>query len=211
MASIGLEAKGGPSAVTAATLVNDYQLVSSDSRRLEIRELHTLGPAGTNCEKAAYTWLRRQGRDGVVHLYPTLEDAVEGIAGDPASGLLACVVYPELHTLVFSNLHRLAMVDCFVLPTHNMVLALRPGVATPRSIASHPAPVGLIPDTIAERRLVNSNTQAAIDCARGLNDACITTAVSAREHGLDVIADFGPVPMGFSIHAPVARSNGSLR
>jgi len=197
--------------VTAMTLVDERELVRSDSPRVEIRELHTLGPAGTNCEKAAYTWLRQQGRDGAVHLYPTLEDAVEGIDGDPASGLLACVVYPELHTLVFSNLHRLAMVDCFVLPTHNMVLALRPGVTTPRSVASHPAPVGLIPDTIVERRLVNSNTRAAMDCARGLNDACITTAVSAQEHGLQVIADFGPVPMGFSIHAPLARGNGSLR
>ena len=197
--------------MTAMTLVHERELVSSDSPRLDIRELHTLGPAGTNCEKAAYTWLRRQGRDPVVHLYPTLEDAVEGIDGDPTSGLLACVVYPELHTLVFSNLHRLAMVDCFVLPTHNMVLALRPGVTTPRSVASHPAPAGLIPDTIVERRLVNSNTRAAMDCARGLDDACITTIVSAQEHGLHVVADFGPVPMGFSIHAPLARSIGSLR
>ena len=133
-------------------------------------------------------------------LHQTLEKGVEKIGDDRSSVLIACIVYPDLHNLVFSHRERLEIVECFVFSTHNMVLASRDG-RMPSSVASHPAPRKLVPDE-ASCRLVTSNAQAAIDCARGEIDGCITTLTAARLHGLEVVRDFGPLPMGFSVHAP---------
>lgn len=40
------------------------------------RTIHTLGPAGTNCEKAGYLWLKNNNLNGEVILYSTLEEAL---------------------------------------------------------------------------------------------------------------------------------------
>ncbi|RCK13087.1 hypothetical protein DT075_04165 [Bacillus licheniformis] len=37
--------------------------------------VHTLGPKGTNCEKAGLLWLKNKGVRGEVRLYETLEEA----------------------------------------------------------------------------------------------------------------------------------------
>jgi hypothetical protein len=163
-----------------------------------IRNLHTLGPYGTNLEAAAYEWLHRRGIEGKVVLHSSLETALDAVPDNGEHALVACAVYPALHTLTFGNLHRLHMVDCFVMPTHNMVLAST-GADTPRTVSTHPAPVGLVSED-AEPRLVLSNSQAAIDCAAGHTEGCITTIVAAEQYGLRVLRDFGPVPMVFTIH-----------
>jgi len=165
--------------------------------------VHTLGPTGTNCEAAARHWIEQRGlTDSEVVLHPTLERAVVDVLDAPeSSALLACVVYPLLHEIVFKNLRDLTMRDCFVFPTHHMVYAGRPG-ATGRTVASHPAPVNLLDGFDVDITLVNSNSEAAATCAGGATDACITTMPAAQRHRLDVRTDFGPVPMGFSVHAP---------
>jgi hypothetical protein len=170
--------------------------------------LHTLGPAGTNCEAAAHYWLEKRGyqSDGVV-LYETLEKAVAGLMRSPDDGaMLGCIVYPRLHEVVFQNMTTMSLRDCFVMPTHPMVLAAKPALARKsvraiRTVASHPAPVNLLDDLDVQIKVANSNSDAALACARGEIQACITTIVAAESNGLAVIKDFGPVPMGFSIHA----------
>ncbi|MFD8013152.1 bacilysin biosynthesis protein BacA [Streptomyces sp. NPDC058955] len=135
-------------------------------------------------------------------LHASIESALEAVPDDGEHALVACAVYPALHTLVFGNLHRLHMIDSFVMPTHNMVLATN-GTARPATVASHPAPTGLIPAG-AEVREVLSNSQAAIDCAEGRVEGCITTIVAAENHGLRVVRDFGAVPMVFTVHQVLA-------
>lgn len=166
-------------------------------------QVHTLGPTGTNCEAAAHHWIQTRGfPDASVVLHPTLEKAVIDVIGMPqTSVLLACVVYPYLHEIVFKNMRDMTMRECFVLPTHNMVYAGRPDQPQ-RTVASHPAPVNLLDGRSVEISLVNSNSEAAATCASGVTDACITTLPAARRHGLSILTDFGPVPMGFSVHAP---------
>lgn len=163
-----------------------------------VRHLHTLGPHGTNLEAASHEWLRRRGVEGTVELHSSIESALEAVPADGEHALVACAVYPALHTLVFSNLHRLRMIDSFIMPTHNMVLATN-GVDVPATVASHPAPVGLVPDG-TEIHEVLSNSQAAIECAEGRVEGCITTIVAARNHELRVVRDFGPVPMVWTVH-----------
>ncbi|MFD4373702.1 bacilysin biosynthesis protein BacA [Streptomyces sp. NPDC058486] len=174
-----------------------------------IRHLHTLGPHGTNLEAASHEWLRRSGVRGTVELHSSIESALDAVPEDGQHALVACAVYPALHTLVFSNLHRLHMVDSFVMPTHNMVLAST-GAARPATVASHPAPTRLVPAG-TEIREVLSNSQAAIDCAEGRVEGCITTIVAAEKHGLRVVRDFGAVPMVFTVHQVLGADIDSER
>lgn len=170
-----------------------------------VRHLHTLGPHGTNLEAASYEWLRRQGVAGTVNLHASLESALEAVPDDGEHALTACAVYPDLHTLVFGNLHRLHIIDTFVWPTRNMVLASR-GATTPATFASHPAPRGLLPDN-AEVREVLSTARAAVECAEGRVEGCITTIVAAERYGLTVLRDFGPVPMAFTVHQVIREAS----
>ncbi|MEV6694958.1 hypothetical protein AB0M35_26120 [Micromonospora sp. NPDC051196] len=174
-----------------------------------VTALYTLGPTGTNCEYAANTWFERRGRQGRVHLCPTLETAVEQLPYDGTAALLGCVVYPDLHHLVFQNLHRLTLAETFVVPTHRMVLAARDG-REPITVATHPAPQSLVPERLT-RVLTTSNARAAQECAAGEVDGCVTTLPAARIHDLRVITDFGPVPMGFTVHLPSPAQRRMLR
>ncbi|MFK4065528.1 bacilysin biosynthesis protein BacA [Streptomyces sp. NPDC029674] len=168
----------------------------------QVRHLHTLGPTGTNLESAAHMWLdrRRLTDDGSVMLHSSLESAMETAPRTGEHALVACAVYPYLHTLVFENLLACRMIDTFLAPTHAMVLAAGPDAPPePHTVSTHPAPASLVPQG-SERHLVNSNSQAAIDCAAGKTEGCITTIVAARAHGLRIVRDFGPVPMVYTIH-----------
>jgi hypothetical protein len=166
--------------------------------------IHTLGPTGTNCEAAARWWFRQKNREGRIVLHPTLEAAAESLEGGN-SALLGCMVYPDLHTLVFSNLDAIVLEDIFVFPTHNMVVASRTG-AQPVTVSCHPAPQRLVPDG-SKISLVDSNARAAIDCAAGITDGCITTIVCAHANRLKIVKDYGPIPMGFSIHRSISKSH----
>lgn len=167
----------------------------------KVRTIYTLGPEGTNCEAAAYKWLEDNDMEGRVTLLATIEEAADSALKDPEGALLACIVYPDLHNVVFQNLKNLTLSECFVMPTYNMVLAAK-STAKLKTIATHPAPSSLIKNTVVEVRLVTSNSVAAAECADGIVDGCITTSAAASKFNLKIIEDFGPVPMGFSIHLP---------
>lgn len=173
----------------------------------DISVIHTLGPAGTNLEMAAYHWFDSHRRPADVRLHSTLESAVPELSNDGHEALLACAVYPELHSLVFQNLGRLAMVDSFILPTYDMVFATRADTTRLDTVVSHPAP-----QTLARRMsstctliLVTSNSQAARDVASGAADGCVTTSKAAADHRLLIRRSFGPVPMVYTLH----QSGGS--
>ncbi|HEX6595661.1 MAG TPA: hypothetical protein VF045_01915 [Acidimicrobiales bacterium] len=166
-----------------------------------VTSLHTLGPAGTNCERSAVEWFVRAGRAGRVVLYPTLEDAARGALATPGGALLVPAAYPDLHTLVYSHVEDLTLVDSIVVPTHPMVLARAPEATALGTVATHAAPIALVPPGITVR-VVSSNAQAAADCAAGLADACITTSAAMDRYGLELVRDFGAVQMAFTVHVP---------
>lgn len=168
-----------------------------------VRIIHTLGPCGTNCEAAARYWLSQNCLRGKVKLYSTLEQAVDVMPYKRGHALLGCAVYPDLHTLVFSNINRLAIADAFVMPTFAMVLASRDGTH-PRVAATHPAPQQLVPSNVT-KVFVSSNAEAALACAEKRVDGCITTVRAAELHELVVIHNYGEVPMVFTVHVPITE------
>jgi len=165
-----------------------------------IKTLHTLGPAGSNCEKAAGKWFEQNNSAGEVVLYSTLEDALHEMPKNKSHALMGCVVYPKLHEIVFSNLDTFTLLDCIIVPTYSMVLAAQAEQREIRTVASHPAPEKLVPKGV-ECIYVNSNPLAAKMCAAGEVDACVTTLRSANDYELLVVKDFGEVMMGFTVHA----------
>jgi prephenate dehydratase len=167
----------------------------------QINRIRTLGPQGTNCEAAAKHYVRNNALDADVVLHSTLEEAIGDVLDEPRSALLGCVVYPDLHNLVFPYLRTMVLADMFLFNTFNMVLATRPGVSVFDRVASHPAPQSLVSDTYPVI-LATSNAEAARMCRAGKVDACITTLPASRDCGLEVVEDFGEVPMGFTIHVP---------
>jgi prephenate dehydratase len=170
------------------------------SNSVEVRNIYTLGPSGTNCEAAAKEYFKRTGiNDGNVFLFSTLEEAMEEIPQDGFNALLGCVVYPDLHDLVFKNLSNMELVDTFIFPTFNMILASKTG-EEPSTVITHPAPKSLLDSRPVDISFANSNAEAAYLCASGITQGCITTAVSAKKNNLKLVEDFGPVPMGFTIH-----------
>ena len=177
-------------------------------QQIAIRKVHTLGPQGSNLEAASWEWFRRSGNEGSVELHVTVEDAVAAISRS-GEAVMACAAYPSLHDVVFQNLGSLTIVDAFVMPTHSMISAVRPGTdpADIATYAAHPAPRSLVPRS-AEWLPSTSNSQAASDCAGGRSDACITTSAAAERYGLVIIEDYGPVDMAFTLHAdPSSRRN----
>lgn len=119
---------------------------------------------------------------------------------EKGAALLGCVVYPELHQLVFPYLPEMYLTDIFLFNTFNMVLATRQGHRDFQLVATHPAPQSLVKDDYPIN-FVSSNSEAARVCASGMADACITTLPAAKKQGLEVLQDFGEISMGFSIHA----------
>lgn len=165
--------------------------------------IHTLGPEGTNCEKAGYLWLESNKVYGDVKLYSTLEDALIEVRKNTHDLLLGCAVHPDLHQIVFENLDFLEIQDSFVMPTWNMVLAKNHSSSSNMEkiiIACHPAPSHLAFSYSQNVRFVSSNVQAALECVRGKASACITTLKAAQDNNLKVIQDFGEVPMCFTLH-----------
>jgi prephenate dehydratase len=163
-----------------------------------IKRIYTLGPEGTNCERAAKAWLKSRKINGEICLQPTLEEAVEFVKNDKEAALLSCVVYPNLHKLVFDNIKSIEFFECFVINTYPMVLATV-GLEHPRTISTHPAPENLI---LPFKEIIysTSNAQAALDCAAGKTDGCITTKQCAKKLNLKIIKNFGELPMGFALH-----------
>ncbi|MDE1462525.1 hypothetical protein [Spartinivicinus poritis] len=149
---------------------------------------------------AAIHYCQENALDAKVVLHETLEDALDVVLTDRDFVLLGCIVYPDLHNIVFSTLKELKLKDIFLLDTYEMVLATRVDFeGSIDCVASHPAPKNLVPNG-ANIELCSSNAKAASMCSKSEVDACITTSKAANKYNLKVITDFGKVKMGFSIH-----------
>lgn len=169
-----------------------------------VRHVHTLGPAGTNCEKAALKWAALKCRNAALVLHDSMEEAAEQVAACGCSVLLSVVAYPQLHSIIYEHIAHLGLLDVFIMKTDDMVLA-SVSDAMPTLCQTHPAPEKLLPPEM-QRIYATSNSHAASEVAAGRGDGCITTRAAAEQHGLLVVQTFGQVPMGFTIHGPLKHA-----
>ena len=165
-----------------------------------------LGPYGTNIEQAARQWSARLEVEdkSKLTMHATPEEALLAARSVEAEGVLplfwTCAVYFRENQLFFENPDTLPFLVAETMNLDEMQLAMRPGadefVAGMR-VASHLSPAPLLKDAGVTVIAANSNAAAALMCANGEVDACITTESARRIHGLQQVHSFGSPPMVF--------------
>jgi hypothetical protein len=170
----------------------------------------TLGPAGTNSEKAAREYLTRTATDGELLLFDTFEEVVERLLDGTLHKAVVCTAYLKFSALYFERVPRLRMTEAFVTTLHPMVVAAKPGsVRSGRpSFALQPAILPLVRRHLAEGQVrpAASNASAAHDVAKGKADACLTTEVAAQACGLEIVSRMLPLQIPFVVFE---RSNST--
>ena len=161
--------------------------------------ISTLGPRNTNSEFASRFYLRDKIKTGNITLCNTPEEAIEELIDGTVEKCILCVVYPRLNEIVFENLDKIYISEVFHYNTDNMVTAKHPNNTEIKSVCSHPAPKSLLKDFLTDVHLVNSNSTAARLVSNLQYDACVTTKEAAAEYQLEIIKDYGPVPMGWAV------------
>ncbi len=194
------------------SLVNSYLYAGKDvpiDRRftlpqrqdLQPENIATLGPARTDSYLAASFYRFSVAPDAHIGLHPTFEEAL----GYVVSGLVDCGIVPTVYTgsdnFVFGKRYDgIEIVDTFVLSTDPMVLLKRKDVSDMGSVTSHPAVRHLV-DLRYDFVPSKSKAQAVVDCLNGVADGVLTSLRCYEPEFFDVVKQFDPVPMSWSVFA----------
>ncbi|OJI06235.1 hypothetical protein BK004_04560 [bacterium CG10_46_32] len=174
-------------------------------------QCYALGPEGTNISQAAARWAERMGVSGKteISLCETPETSLEQAQAVDEAGVIGlfgtCAVYFALNKLFFQNPATLPFFATEIMFLDEMQLAALPSRATSMNgsvpsawrVASHPSPAPLVRSLECKVVLVNSNAQAADQCAQGIVELCITTESARKSRGLTKLHSFGSPPMVF--------------
>ncbi len=163
--------------------------------RMNASVIHTLGPALTSSHLAAQALMRRAGAELEIVLHDTF-DEIHDLQPPPEHGALALVPSAYANANHFFMSQRAVLVGCFCSDTPPYHLAW-PGTASnplrdPQReirIASHPAPVGLLPrllpkETRYRLSLYHSTVLSARAAKRGEADAALCNLDTIREFGM---------------------------
>jgi hypothetical protein len=172
-----------------------------------------LGPDGTNnISQACFKWIARMGigQKSEVVMCVTPEIALERsreLTDETVLGIFwTCAVYDREKDLFFGNPDTFPFYFQETMPLDEMQLATRPELVHPGGglisgpswrIASHPSPEGLLKSLRCEIVRALSNADAAILCASGVAEACITTESARAKQGLTTLHVFGSPEMVF--------------
>jgi len=226
MSSIAWSADPGePSARQGTTVPGDlpvfidYDLWPEDQlhaalRSARVREIRSavLGPRGTNIHLAATTWAQRAGCAAKVQTVfcSTPEESIRYARQVDEAGVVAmfwtCAVYTRENDIFFGNPDTSPFAVRQIMRLDRMQLAASPSLAQAIQdqvlpphwrIACHPAPAALLKDLPNPVVPVDSNAQAAIDCASGRTELCVTTETARDISRLATLHSFGSPPMVF--------------
>jgi prephenate dehydratase len=167
-----------------------------------------LGPKGTNIGQACEAWTKEKGVEEKTEIVfcPTPEESLEQARKVKENGVLpifwTCAVFYALNKLFFYNPDVYPFLFQYNMPLDTMQLCV-PAEMQKKEwdnkwlIASHPSPSPLVSNLKNIVINTKSNSQAAILCAQGEVEACITTAQAAKIHGLVPVHEFGSPTMVF--------------
>jgi len=171
---------------------------------------YALGPEGTNIMQAASRWHDEMGVAEKADLIPceTPEQAVLRTRETIEPGVLGvywtCAVFVRENKVFFDNPDTLPFVFQQAMQLDDMQLATRPellddfdSLPADWRILSHPSPAPLVRQLGCSVINVNSNADAAMRCAAGEGEACITTESARKIHGLLKLHSFGSPEMVF--------------
>ncbi len=165
----------------------------------DIYIISTLGPEGTDSERAALHYaLTGKIPNPVIQLYSSFEAALDSVRSRVSDFAIVPAAYNNLFSLHLAY-RDIPIIDTFILPTKSMVLAKRPNYTGEiRRIAIHPSTRPLLPET-CEPVYVESKPLCLKMVADGKIEAAIGSEDVAENMDLEVIRDFGPVPMTWEV------------
>ena len=163
--------------------------------------LGTLGPEGTNSQKAAREYLLRAGANAELRLFDTFEQVAAALIDRTLDKAVICTAYIKFSALYFERVPELHIAESFVANLHPMVIATRPSQAGIASFTAQPAILPLVRGYLAEVEYVPaaSNASAAHDVVAARADAALTTEVAAVTNGLVIAMRMPPLQIPFAI------------
>jgi hypothetical protein len=200
----------------------DIRCALASHRVTHVRNF-ALGPEGTNIAQACSRWIRRMEIEhkADIALCDTPENSIIAARQLTKPGILAvfwtCAVYSREMEVFFGNPDTFPFFAQEIMALDEMQLATRPELAAtiegqevPASwrIAAHPSPVALVSPHHRNVVLVNSNAAAAVECAVGRVEACITTESARQRNNLKMLHLFGSPEMVF--FAGITRAGAEL-
>jgi hypothetical protein len=197
-----------PSALNLSVHEIQSRLASSAVRQVTN---FVLGPTGNNIEQACKAWIQEKGikEKAEIVLCRTPEDSLVQarlVEGDGVVPLFwTCAVFFRLYQLFFLNSDTYPFLLSFNFLLDNMQLCCRPEHLEQLKehkdskwrVASHPSPASLLAGLSYPVINATSNADAAIRCARGEVELCVTTAQAAKIHELTMLHEFGSPTMVF--------------
>jgi hypothetical protein len=173
---------------------------------------YALGPDGTNIIRAATQWHVEMSIAHKATVIPcsTVEESIMLTRANNSNGCLSifwtCAVYFRENQVFFENPDLLPFTFWQILPLDEMQLACPPALAAEFEsatvcagwrILTHLSPAPLVKSLGCEVIEARSNADAAVRCAAGEAEACVTTEAARLRYGLSKLHGFGSPDMFF--------------
>jgi bacilysin biosynthesis protein BacA len=173
----------------------------------------TLGPEGTSSEHAASYFVDRFAPDVArteIELFDSFQDLEWGLCWGDVDLAVVPHAYSRINEFYVKSGVDLLLL--FICPTPTYGLVRREDVDRALrgcKLVTHPASLPLLPQLLDDRNpqefdveLVSSTSVAARRVREGSADLAITNERAAREHGLELVATYGPIRMSWSVFIP---------
>ena len=171
-----------------------------------MKKIATLGPAGTDSERAAHHYAERTKIYSLtkheVVLFPSFEEVLKNVSTEKAYFGIVPAAYNELFRLHVQALKDgLYISDVFILPTKELVMAKGKWCnGNIKSIAIHHSTESLAPSGI-EKVYVQSKPLGIEKVVNREVDAAIASRDVAEKHNLEIVETFGEIPMTWEVFA----------
>lgn len=184
--------------------------------KLEVPTFVTIGPHGTDHERAVEHFIDFQGLAGaeieLVEDFAT--EGLERVQGDPNAFLVQCSAHPDVDLVTERDPQKLVVLDDFIFATKELAILARAGVEDPRRLALVPATRGYkgVNHWKQDGREIIVAQSKPIICGMLLNGECdagLTFAELAEEHPDDFVTlhNYGEVRTTWVVYGDVSRSD----
>lgn len=135
-----------------------------------------------------------------MELHNTFFDALNSVVQGKNDLALVPSAFPQFADCVF-DFPQLSIVDSFMMPLKDLVIAKRKGIRKIRTIAIHPATKALVKTLGKNVQVIEvvSKPLAAKMASEGKADSCIAPLDVAQELGLEIIHRFNRINMSWAM------------
>ena len=172
-------------------------------------KIATLGPSGTNSEKATKYYAQNLLKEKIsIQFFEDIEKGFSDLLESKCKYLILPSVYPSLSEQIFKNIHTIEMIDSFIHETFPLVIAKKKetNIQDVQSVSLVEATNALIEkdgkfSKKMKKIFKQSNPIAAAACKNGESDLVVTNLISAQKQNLQIITNFSSIKMNWIVFA----------